>query len=1077
MYTCTYVHNTLMSNVVQVRREAVVIPTYEPAAPDRNPMFLEKRVYQGSSGKVYPLPVIDRIAENAVDREWDAIYLNNGLVEVMLLPQIGGRIHAIRDLTNGYDAVYRQSVIKPALVGLAGPWASGGIEFNWPQHHRPSTFMPTEVSIENHDDGSVTVWMSEHEPMNRMKGMHGVCLHPGSSVVEIKARLYNRTPYTQTFLWWANIATRVHEGYKSFFPPDAHLVADHAKRAVSAYPHCEGFYYGVDYGTRGKEGVPTEEHPSNFLPKHCGGQSPDYDPNDLSWYANIPVPTSYMCIGTDKDFFGGYDFFAEAGLMHIADHHISPGKKQWTWGNHEFGYAWDRNLTDSDGPYIELMAGVFTDNQPDFSFLAPGETKAFSQFLYPYQQIGPAQFATVDGAISITPTGVGVAVTRAMKATVEIRTTELFEAWKNLDLAPDRPFTFAVEGAQWVGVYVDGEELLSYEAVPEPGRSLDPATEPPAPSEIDSADQLFLTGLHLSQYRHATRAPELYWREALKRDPGDLRCNNAIGLLHLHKGEFELARQHFTKAVERSTSRNPNPYDGEPLYNLGLALRFLNKPIEAEVAFGKAIWNRAWQGPAYYALAELACINHQWQKALGYLDDVLRRDTDNLKARNLRTVVLRKLGQESTADDALAIDPLDPWARLLSGKKEQKNNGVRLDIAIDLLRAGLLGEALEVLVEGDPNATDGTAPMIAYYEAHVLKLLELDPTEAYTRARNADPSYCFPSRLEDIAVLQAAPTDDPRANFYLGNLFYDRRRYDEAIGCWERSISLDPTNSVAYRNLGIAYFNVQGGTEKSLKAYDNAVEANPDDARLWYERDQLWKRIGKPATDRLSTLRQRPDIVELRDDLTIEFSTLLNETGDLNEAAAILRHRKFQPWEGGEGMALGIHTRTQLAIGHSALQQGDAERAKLHFESAAFPPENLGEARHLLANASDVWLAMGDACSALGQAEEAGKWWRRAAEFRGDFQEMAVQPYSEFTIFQALAWQRLGEERRATDLLESLKQYAQDLAQTEAKIDYFATSLPTMLLFEDDLQVRQNNRAKLLADLATKSLRRKEETT
>ena len=27
------------------------------------------------------------------------------------------------------------------------------------------------------------------------------------------------------------------------------------------------------------------------------------------------------------------------------------------------------------GPYIELMAGVYTDNQPDFSFLAPGETK------------------------------------------------------------------------------------------------------------------------------------------------------------------------------------------------------------------------------------------------------------------------------------------------------------------------------------------------------------------------------------------------------------------------------------------------------------------------------------------------------------------------------------------------------------------------------------------------------------------------------------------------------------------------------------------------------------------------------
>ncbi len=88
--------------------------------------------------------------------------------------------------------------------------------------------------------------------------------------------------------------------------------------------------------------------------------------------------------------------------MHVADHRIAPGKKQWTWGNHEFGYAWDRSLTDSDGPYIELMAGVYTDNQPDFSFLAPGETKSFSQFWYPLQRIGPPQAANLQCALNLT---------------------------------------------------------------------------------------------------------------------------------------------------------------------------------------------------------------------------------------------------------------------------------------------------------------------------------------------------------------------------------------------------------------------------------------------------------------------------------------------------------------------------------------------------------------------------------------------------------------------------------------------------------------------------------------------------
>ena len=100
----------------------------------------------------------------------------------------------------------------------------------------------------------------------------------------------------------------------------------------------------------------------------------------------------------------------------MANHHIAPGKKQWTWGNHDFGYAWDRNLTDSDGPYIELMAGVYTDNQPDFSFLAPGETKTFSQYWYPIRAIGVPQTANQDGAVHLEVADgiahIGICVTR-----------------------------------------------------------------------------------------------------------------------------------------------------------------------------------------------------------------------------------------------------------------------------------------------------------------------------------------------------------------------------------------------------------------------------------------------------------------------------------------------------------------------------------------------------------------------------------------------------------------------------------------------------------------------------------------
>jgi len=323
--------------VVRVWSETLTIPTCLPSRPDKDPMFLEKRVYQGSSGKVYPLPFTDRIDEHPVERKWRVVWIENEFLRAMVLPELGGRIHRLQDKTNGYDLVYHQSVIKPALVGLAGPWVSGGIEFNWPQHHRPATFLPLAVEIEEHADGSQTIWCGDHCPMTRMKGMHGVCLHPGRAYLELKVRAYNRTPLSQTFLWWANVATRVHEAYQSFFPPDVYYVADHARRSMSEYPLAKGFYYGVNYGERARKGMPKNEVPARFIPPHAGGRAPiNYAPNDLSFYANIPVPTSYMCMGSQEDFFGGYDHAAQAGIMLGV---VLAVFQQWCGINPIFNYA------------------------------------------------------------------------------------------------------------------------------------------------------------------------------------------------------------------------------------------------------------------------------------------------------------------------------------------------------------------------------------------------------------------------------------------------------------------------------------------------------------------------------------------------------------------------------------------------------------------------------------------------------------------------------------------------------------------------------------------------------------------
>lgn len=1047
----------------------VTIDTYPVPAPDRNPLFLENRVYQGSSGRVYPEPVTDRVSDTAEPVSWQAVHLENEYLRVMILPAIGGRIHVVQDRKTGYDVFYRQNVIKPALVGLLGPWISGGVEFNWPQHHRPSTYKPVDWTIEETPDGGAVVWCSEHEPTERMKGMHGVTLRPGSSVLELQARLANRTALTQTFLWWANVCVRVHDDYEAFFPPDVTYVADHAKRAMSTFPIAEGHYYGVDYGSR----------------------RPRKDA-DLRWYRNIPVPTSYMCMGTDADFFGGYDHAAGEGYVHWADHAISPGKKLWTWGNHEFGYAWDRELTDADGPYAELMAGVFTDNQPDFGFLLPGEVRTFSQFWYPLVGTGPAHEANLDAALHLERDAegvrVGVGVTRPLAgATVRLAKGPRRLLERVVDLAPESPFVLEgvplPAGARLTDLRLtlvhEGAELLAYQPAPvRRGDPPPPATEPPPPAEIESLEELWLTGMHLQQYRHATRRPEAYYREALRRDPGDSRCNTAMGEWHLRRGELAAAEGHLRAALERLGRRNANPRDGEASYLLGVTLRLAGRREEADDAFGKALWNGAYGPPANTARAEIAAAGGHLAGALVFLERALVANAADPLAQGLRAALLRRSGRldeaRSAVERALATDPLDVRARHELALLEDDptplpgDGQTALDVAHDEARAGLLDEAVDALERAlAAGAWPGHVPLLEY----TLGWLEARRGRAAAarrhqrRARAAAPDYALPSRLEEVAVLEWAmeqDPDDPRAPYYLGCLLYDRRRYDEAMACWRRAAALDPSFPTVHRNLGIAEFNVRHRPGRALAAYRRAHRADPADARVLYELDQLRKRLGHPPAERLRALEKERTTVLERDDLTVELVTLLNLAGRYEDAIAVLEERRFHPWEGGEGLVSAGWVVAHRELARAALAREEPDAAVALLRSAMTYPPNLGEGKHLLTPENELQWLLGHALRAAGDPKSAQAWFRRAAAPQGD----PAAPAGDGPYWQALALRELGRDEAAARALEELAAAAEAQARADVAVPYFATSLPTLLLFDDDLSERAHQEARYLAGLA-----------
>ena len=1138
-----------MSEKVVVREESVLIPTYGVSEPDKNPLFLERRVYQGSSGKVYPFPVTEKIIDEKKDKEYKAVFIENEYILVMILPELGGRIQRLYDKTSGTDVVYYNHVVKPALVGLTGPWISGGIEFNWPQHHRPSTFLPVQYRIQNNDDGSKTVWCSETDRMYGTKGMTGFTVYPGKTYLEIKGQVYNGTDLPQTFLWWANPAVPVNDYTRTVFPADVNAVMDHGKRAVSTFPIATGEYYKADYSA----GV------------------------DISRYKNIPVPTSFMAHRSDYDFIGNYDEQKEMGLLHVADHHVSPGKKQWTWGNGDFGRAWDRNLTDEDGPYIEMMTGVFADNQPDFTWLKPHEEKTFVQYFMPYRKAGYIKNATEKACLNIEQKKDGLKVTVCSSAVYEdcgVFVSEpdgcasscgadVFVAGSDLkansgagvaklvakvSLRPESPVVLKLDGvravpgmrvevrlggaavgdrcvsvegcapqsdssvSQWCAPQSDENVLVAYtipedktEPIPSPADPL------PAPEKLRSTEELLLAGEHLEQYRHATFEPEAYYLEGLKRDGGDMRLNNAYGLLLLRRGLFAESEPYFRRAIKRQTWLTANPYYGEYYFNLGLSLFMQGKKSAAYDAFFKATWSAETQASGFYFLACIKAGEGLYKEALAHVEKSLAVNFHDMKARTLKAALLRKLGDVGEGagagvgsdcganfaamnealcaflEESQRIDPVCPGILYEKMLFEQKTGKVCagsftddaatafaglslndcLNLSIDYMKAGFYDDAEKTLA-----GKENLSPLVLYYLAWIAGKNSTSGRDEKVReilckAESACPDWCFPNKLEEVCILEYAIKQGPdacMAPYYLGNLFYDRKQYDKACDLWLASYknratvtsnSSSAINSVAgtlCRNLAMYYFNKKNDNKTAISYMSEAVKLSPADSRILMEYDALSDLCGTSPENRLKFLEARLSVVQERDVLYTEYITLLNSVGRYEDALACIKNHTFHPWEGGEGKASTQFVFSLTELGRKKLAEGNGSAALSLFKEALKYPENLGEGKLPGTQDTILFYYAGCAESLMGNAEKATEWWQKASVGLTEPSRRLYyndQP-SDTIFYQGLACLKLNKPEEAKRRFHKLMRYGEQHYFDETVFDYFAVSLPDTGIFHAD---------------------------
>ncbi len=1095
--------------MVKVWKEQINIPTYEVGKPEKNPIFLEKRVYQGSSGVVYPYPVIESIADEKTDHTYEAVFMENQYIKVMILPELGGRVQMAYDKIKQRHFIYYNNVIKPALVGLAGPWISGGIEFNWPQHHRPSTFMPVDYKIEeNMEEGSVTVWINERERMFHQQGQAGFTLRSGCAYLEIQGRLYNPTETPQTFLWWANPAVAVNDAYQSVFPPDVNAVFDHGKRAVSTFPIATGTYYKMDYSA----GV------------------------DISNYKNIFVPTSYMVAKSKYNFEGGYENDTQAGMLHVADHHVAPGKKQWTWGNGDFGRAWDRNLTDEDGPYIELMAGVFTENQPDFSWLMPYEEKTFVQYFMPYRELGIVKNANKDILMNITEIEetdkavLQVFATSAHRIEIKVYSDSGAELYKDYARVwPENIFKCEIDlhGTPFseISVSISGTTRLYWHAETDKVKPIPDAAEAALrPEEIKTTEQLFLTGLHLEQYRHATWSALDYYEEALRRDPIDVRCNNAMGLWYLRRGRLDKAEPYFRVAVKVLQKRNLNPYDGEPIYNLALCLKLqamlegINTPkgsAKLEEAYDwayKSTWNAAWQQAGFMMCAQISFMQNHLRDALNEVDKSLIYGWHNHKARALKTEILgcylsfervsNLSEQQRFIAESLAINPFN-YACIINKRNEPDglfhqynheayelmHNDVNNyhEVALDCLASGIWWMAASFLKHA--IKIDIATPMTYYYlsYAECCENGKYVMNDTLAEAARQSTDYCFPNRIEDVIVLTEAlrlNPDDANAAYLLGNFYYDKRQYDKALEYWTQSAKIAPSYPTVHRNLALLYYNKQHDADRALEEMETAFALDQSDSRIFMELDQLYKKLECPYEDRLMRYESIPEIIAQRDDLILEHATLLNQLGRYEEAKNIIDTHIFHPWEGGEGKVSGQYQLSRLEMAKALIKKSivpasnDADPSALHRAIALLNecltfPHNLGEGKLYGAQDNDFYYYLGNAHHLLGDEETAREMWQKGTI--GPTEPAAALYYNdakpEKIYFAALCYRALGEEAKARGLFFKLINYGKQHYFDEIRMDYFAVSLPDLLVWDEDLNIRNRRHCENMIALGKKGLK------
>ncbi len=867
-----------------------------------------------SMSRFYPYFRFDGFTAQPVDKKWKVVELSNDYLQVLILPEIGGKVWAAIEKTTGKSFIYFNQVVKFRDVGMRGPWTSGGMEANYGiMGHTPNCFSPVDYLARRNPDGSASCIIGVLDLLTRSTWRLEINLPADQAVFTTRSLWHNGSGIDQPYYTWMNVGIKS-AGNLQFVNPGTCYI-DHDGKA---------FDWPID---------------------RANGR-------DLSWYEqnNFGSYKSYHVMGRFAEFFGGYWHKDDFGMARCSTYGEKPGRKIWIWGLSREGMIWENLLTDSDGQYVEVQSGRLFNQAADRSSLTPFKHKDFppyatdtwTEYWLPVKGIKGFVSASPWGALNVDGAGTDRLLIRISPARPLRDKLQVFDGGRLLHerevaLTPMQAVEAVVRLAaapRDLRVCVGGDKL---QYVAGDGDVLSRPREAPAGFDWESAQGLYLRGKESVRERAYVQATDAL-RACLTRDPNYLPALVELASLANRRGDPAAARGFARQALSIDT------YDPAANYQFGTASAALGRTADALEALSITALSVGWRSAGSTALAEVYLREGRHDRALGCAESSLDNNRRNLDGLQLQAVIHRLRGDRDGASAALtallALDPLNHCARFEKyrhgqASREDFSGLIRnemphetyLELAAWYHRLGLDEDAAKVLDLAPPTAEG------LYWLAYLRRDAGL-----LVRAGAASPEFAFPFRPESIPVFEWA-CGQSRAwqpRYYLALI----RWYQGELGKARELLAAcgdEPRFGPFYAA------RAQVNSENATRDLKRAIELDPGQWRYgsMLVKDQI--RGGHPAAA-LAVAADSARRFPANTGLALLHAKALVLNGRYQEAAGLLSSLDLLPSEGvTDARALFHEAHLMLAV--ERMKANAFDQALRSIETARQWPEKLGSGK------------------------------------------------------------------------------------------------------------------------------------